>query len=99
MPPQITRRALLTGLGGAALAACSGPGTPTADSATDSLPPQSYPRVVTLDTAELDSAMTLGITPVGAARAQADSGLPDYWPASRLAGITVVGEIGSPTPP
>ncbi|GAA2140180.1 iron-siderophore ABC transporter substrate-binding protein [Kitasatospora kazusensis] len=53
-------------------------------------------RVVTLDTAELDSAMTLGITPVGAARAAADQGLPDYWPASRLAEIAYAGTIGSP---
>ncbi|MFE2913564.1 iron-siderophore ABC transporter substrate-binding protein [Kitasatospora indigofera] len=97
MPPQITRRALLAGLGGAALTACAGPGsgTPTADSATDT-PPPAGPRVVTLDTAELDSAMTVGITPVGAARAPADSGLPDYWSASRLAQITLVGEVGSP---
>ncbi|GAA2805535.1 iron-siderophore ABC transporter substrate-binding protein [Kitasatospora paracochleata] len=52
-------------------------------------------RVVALDTAELDSAMTLGITPVGAAKAPADGGLPGYWPASRLAGITVVGDIAA----
>ncbi len=55
-------------------------------------------RVVTLDTAELDSAMTLGITPVGAARAPADQGLPDYWSASRLAEIAGVGVIGGPDP-
>ncbi|MDH6577582.1 ABC transporter substrate-binding protein [Kitasatospora sp. MAP5-34] len=55
-------------------------------------------RVVALDTAELDSAMTLGITPVGAARAAADQGLPDYWPASRLAEIAYVGTIGNPDP-
>ncbi|MFG2820705.1 ABC transporter substrate-binding protein [Kitasatospora sp. NPDC048365] len=52
-------------------------------------------RVVTLDTAELDSAMTLGITPVGAAKAPLDAGLPDYWPASRLAQVAVVGDIGA----
>lgn len=55
-------------------------------------------RVVALDTAELDSAITLGITPVGAARAAADHGFPDYWPASWLAAITYVGDIGSPDP-
>ncbi|CAN3982262.1 ABC transporter substrate-binding protein [Kitasatospora purpeofusca] len=53
-------------------------------------------RVVVLDTAELDSALTLGITPVGAARAAADPTFPDYWPASRLAPIAYVGPIGSP---
>ncbi|WP_327679853.1 iron-siderophore ABC transporter substrate-binding protein [Kitasatospora sp. NBC_00458] len=53
-------------------------------------------RVVTLDTAELDSALTLGITPVGAARPAADPGFPDYWPASRLAPIALVGPVGDP---
>ncbi|WP_395294791.1 ABC transporter substrate-binding protein [Kitasatospora hibisci] len=53
-------------------------------------------RVVTLDTAELDSALTLGITPVGAALAAADAGFPDYWPASRLSGTARVGAIGTP---
>ncbi|RKE20644.1 ABC transporter substrate-binding protein [Streptomyces sp. TLI_171] len=52
-------------------------------------------RVVTLDTAELDSAMTLGITPVGAAKAPLDAALPGYWPDSRLAGVAVVGDIGA----
>ncbi|GLW70387.1 hypothetical protein Kpho02_26860 [Kitasatospora phosalacinea] len=52
-------------------------------------------RVVTLDTAELDSAMTLGITPVGAAKAPLDPALPAYWPASRLAAVTVVGDVGA----
>ncbi|MFC9324851.1 ABC transporter substrate-binding protein [Kitasatospora sp. NPDC057015] len=99
MPRQLSRRALLAGLGGTALTACAGNPAPTTDSATDTaaaIPPADGPRVITLDTAELDSAMTLGITPVGAARAPADAGLPDYWPASRLAEITHVGEIGSP---
>ncbi|MFF4340333.1 ABC transporter substrate-binding protein [Kitasatospora sp. NPDC001540] len=52
-------------------------------------------RVVALDTAELDSAMTLGITPVGAAKAPLDRTLPSYWPASRLAAVTVVGDVGA----
>ncbi|MDH6126252.1 iron-siderophore ABC transporter substrate-binding protein [Kitasatospora sp. GP82] len=58
--------------------------------------PGSPTRVVALDTAELDSAITLGITPLGAAQAPADHGLPDYWPASWLAGIATVGTIGDP---
>lgn len=53
-------------------------------------------RVVVLDTAELDSAFTLGIPPIGATRAPADPGLPDYWPASWLARIADVGTVGSP---
>ncbi|MFD7731752.1 ABC transporter substrate-binding protein [Kitasatospora phosalacinea] len=53
-------------------------------------------RVITLDTAELDSAMTLGITPVGAAKAPLDTALPAYWPASRLAAVTLVGDVGAP---
>ncbi|WP_457030382.1 ABC transporter substrate-binding protein [Kitasatospora sp. P5_F3] len=53
-------------------------------------------RVVVLDTAELDSAITLGIPPVGAARAPADQGLPDYWPAAWRDRITQIGDIGSP---
>ncbi|MEU6231874.1 iron-siderophore ABC transporter substrate-binding protein [Kitasatospora sp. NPDC047058] len=53
-------------------------------------------RVVTLNTAAFDSALTLGITPVGAALAPLDPGFPDYWPASRLSGITRVGSIGTP---
>ncbi|MER8183127.1 iron-siderophore ABC transporter substrate-binding protein [Kitasatospora sp. NPDC094015] len=55
-------------------------------------------RVVALDTAELDSAMTLGITPVGAAKAPLDAGLPDYWPASRLAQVAPVGDVGAADP-
>ncbi|MCX4747335.1 iron-siderophore ABC transporter substrate-binding protein [Kitasatospora sp. NBC_01287] len=53
-------------------------------------------RVVVLDTAELDSAMTLGITPIGACRAAEAPGLPRYWPASRLAEVAVTGTIGAP---
>ncbi|MGF1425239.1 iron-siderophore ABC transporter substrate-binding protein [Kitasatospora sp. LaBMicrA B282] len=55
-------------------------------------------RVVVLDTAELDSAMTLGITPVGACRPAADPGLPDYWPPARLAEIAPTGTVGAPDP-
>ncbi|MGE7433635.1 ABC transporter substrate-binding protein [Kitasatospora sp. NPDC001175] len=58
--------------------------------------PGSPVRVVTLDTAELDSAITLGISPVGAARAPADRGLPSYWPASWLAKIASVGTVSNP---
>jgi iron complex transport system substrate-binding protein len=58
--------------------------------------PDSPQRVVVLDTAELDSALTLGVTPVGAARASADASLPNYWDAARVKDITLVGTIGNP---
>ncbi len=117
----ITRRTLLTalgGLGGAALTGCTArhAAPPPTDPAAAVGPPTAGPlpsvtvatatgpvtvpgapmRVVVLDTAELDSALTLGITPVGAARAAADPALPDYWPASRLAPMAYVGPIGAP---
>ncbi|MGW2376271.1 MULTISPECIES: ABC transporter substrate-binding protein [Kitasatospora] len=53
-------------------------------------------RVVVLDTDVLDSALTLGITPVGAALPAADTRFPDYWPASRTAEIRLVGPAGAP---
>ena len=53
-------------------------------------------RVVVLDTDVLDSALTLGVTPVGAALPAADTRFPDYWPASRTAGIRLVGPAGAP---
>ena len=96
IPPRLTRRALLAGLGGAALSACTGTSALTVDSAASSTTPPAGPRVVTLGTAALDSAMTLGITPVGAALNPADGSLPDYWPVSRVAEITPVGDIGLP---
>ncbi|MEV0845184.1 iron-siderophore ABC transporter substrate-binding protein [Streptomyces sp. NPDC049954] len=53
-------------------------------------------RVVVLDTAELDSAITLGVTPVGAVKAGAASDFLDYLPKSEVTGIKNVGEIASP---
>ncbi|MEU8922875.1 iron-siderophore ABC transporter substrate-binding protein [Kitasatospora sp. NPDC048545] len=126
---RIARRTLLAGLGGAALAACTGgatrpPAPATADgfdagtaSATASptappvppvtvntvtgpvLVPGRPMRVVVLDTDVLDSALTLGITPVGAALPARDTRYPDYWPATRTAGIRLVGPAGSPDLP
>ncbi|MFF8769658.1 ABC transporter substrate-binding protein [Kitasatospora sp. NPDC015120] len=122
MPP-LTRRTLLTalgGIGGAALTGCTtGPAaSPSAGppAAADTPAPSPTPlppvtvatatgpvtvpgapvRVVALDTAELDSALTLGITPVGAARPAADHAFPDYWPVSRTARIAYVGPAGAP---
>ncbi|NEB79143.1 iron-siderophore ABC transporter substrate-binding protein [Streptomyces sp. SID14478] len=53
-------------------------------------------RVVVLDTAELDSAITLGVKPVGATRAGAEQAFLSYLPKSRTTGITEVGEIANP---
>ncbi len=58
--------------------------------------PNSPKRVVVLDTAELDSAITLGVKPVGAARSDAASGSLDYLAGDQVAGIKDVGETGTP---
>ncbi|WP_405743825.1 iron-siderophore ABC transporter substrate-binding protein [Streptomyces sp. NBC_01525] len=58
--------------------------------------PAAPKRVVVLDTAELDSALTLGVKPVGATRSDVDSGFLDYLPKDDVAGIKDVGRIGSP---
>ncbi|MGA5818291.1 ABC transporter substrate-binding protein [Kitasatospora sp. NPDC094028] len=115
---QLTRRALLAGLGAAALAGCTErhPAAPTTDGLETGASPSPAPlpqvtvtaatgpvlvpgapmRVVVLDSDALDSALTLGITPVGAALPAGDTGFPDYWPASRVAGIRLVGPAGAP---
>ncbi|MFF4186977.1 ABC transporter substrate-binding protein [Streptomyces sp. NPDC001691] len=53
-------------------------------------------RVVVLDTAELDSAITLGVRPVGATHTDVASGFLDYLPRDGLAGIKDVGAMTSP---
>ncbi|MEV0372264.1 iron-siderophore ABC transporter substrate-binding protein [Streptomyces sp. NPDC050636] len=58
--------------------------------------PNSPKRVVVLDTAELDSAITLGVKPVGATRADVESGFLDYLPEDKVGGIKDVGVIASP---
>ncbi|MGW1836491.1 ABC transporter substrate-binding protein [Streptomyces sp. NPDC002067] len=58
--------------------------------------PAAPKRVVVLDTAELDSALTLGVEPVGATRSDAASGFLDYLPKDKVAGIKDVGRIGAP---
>ncbi|MGW1295258.1 ABC transporter substrate-binding protein [Streptomyces sp. NPDC002533] len=53
-------------------------------------------RVVVLDTAELDSALTLGVKPVGATHADVTSGFLNYLPKDQVAGITDVGQMMTP---
>ncbi|MFF2329168.1 MULTISPECIES: ABC transporter substrate-binding protein [unclassified Streptomyces] len=53
-------------------------------------------RVVVLDTGELDSALTLGVQPVGATHSATEDGFPSYLPADRTKDIKEVGEIANP---
>ncbi|WP_329456998.1 iron-siderophore ABC transporter substrate-binding protein [Streptomyces sp. NBC_01497] len=53
-------------------------------------------RVVVLDTDALDSAVTLGVKPVGATTVAAGAPLSTYLAKSAVAGIKPVGIIGSP---
>ncbi|MGW8374355.1 iron-siderophore ABC transporter substrate-binding protein [Streptomyces sp. ODS28] len=90
------------------LAAC-GTGSGTGSGAQDdqgkhpvktfkgTVPVPNHPkRVVVLDTAELDSAITLGVKPVGATRADVGKSFLGYLPKDKLDGIRDVGTIGSP---
>jgi iron complex transport system substrate-binding protein len=52
-------------------------------------------RVVVLDTPELDTTTTLGVTPVGTVKAAIGDGFPRYL-ADKAKGIEVVGEIEAP---
>jgi iron complex transport system substrate-binding protein len=58
--------------------------------------PDAPKRVVVLDTAELDSAITLGVKPVGATHAGTESGFLPYLPKEQLEGIKDVGEMMTP---
>ncbi|MEV0004996.1 iron-siderophore ABC transporter substrate-binding protein [Micromonospora sp. NPDC050980] len=53
-------------------------------------------RVVVLDTDKIDTALSLGVTPVGAATAGEARSWPTYFGADRLAGITEVGVLTEP---
>jgi iron complex transport system substrate-binding protein len=73
------------------------PPTRTVQAATGPVQVPTVPRrVVVLDTAALDSALTLGLTPIGAARPALDRGLPDYFPSGWLSPVATVGVVGSP---
>ncbi|MFF1376523.1 ABC transporter substrate-binding protein [Streptomyces sp. NPDC058308] len=58
--------------------------------------PAAPKRVVVLDTAELDSAITLGVRPVGATHVASSSGFPSYLPEEEVDGIKDVGEMMNP---
>ncbi|WP_420034885.1 ABC transporter substrate-binding protein [Streptomyces sp. cg28] len=75
----------------------TGSGTHTVKTAMGDVRVKDHPkRVVVLDTAELDSAITLGVTPVGATRAGAEDAFLSYLPKEKTDGITGVGEIANP---
>ncbi|MFC7306368.1 ABC transporter substrate-binding protein [Streptomyces monticola] len=58
--------------------------------------PDAPKRVVVLDTAELDSAITLGVKPVGATHADVESGFLNYLPKDKVQGIKDVGAMMTP---
>ncbi|UED85725.1 ABC transporter substrate-binding protein [Streptomyces profundus] len=58
--------------------------------------PENPQRVVVLDTAELDTVITLGVIPVGAVQADATQEFLDYLPQDQLSDIEVVGNIAAP---
>ncbi|MFJ7190322.1 ABC transporter substrate-binding protein [Streptomyces bacillaris] len=58
--------------------------------------PAAPQRVVVLDSAELDSVLTLGVKPVGATHADVQSGFLNYLPKDQVAGITDVGQMMTP---
>jgi iron complex transport system substrate-binding protein len=88
------------------LAACGGGGGENGGETTESAGrmiehamgetevPENPQRVVVLDTGELDSAMTLGIKPVGAVEAIEGAGYPSYLEGTE--GIENVGTIEQP---
>ncbi|WP_156723612.1 ABC transporter substrate-binding protein [Streptomyces apocyni] len=58
--------------------------------------PDSPKRVVVLDTDALDSAVTLGVTPVGASTVVEEAPFSTYLPEDKLKGIKPIGVIGEP---
>ncbi|CAM5448628.1 Iron-siderophore ABC transporter substrate-binding protein OS=Streptomyces alboniger OX=132473 GN=CP975_15635 PE=3 SV=1 [Streptomyces alboniger] len=93
--------------GALALCSCGSPGpegsgagsggTRTVTTAMGDVEVKAHPRrVVVLDTAELDSAISLGVEPVGATHVEAASGFPGYLPADEVDGIKDVGAMLTP---
>ncbi|MFI1223170.1 MULTISPECIES: ABC transporter substrate-binding protein [unclassified Streptomyces] len=106
--PRALAAVSLTTVAALALAACgssddSGSDSASADSTRtvrtamgDVKVEEAPERVVVLDTAELDSALTLGVKPVGATHADVASGFLAYLPKEQVAGIKDVGEMMTP---
>ncbi|WP_425264104.1 ABC transporter substrate-binding protein [Streptomyces silaceus] len=106
----LRRRSLTAGAlaltGALALSACgssdSGENTGSGETHTvktamgDVQVPVSPKRVVVLDTAELDSAITLGVKPIGSTHVEASSGFLGYLPKDKVSGIEDVGEMMNP---
>lgn len=53
-------------------------------------------RVVTLSEIDLDAALALGVTPIGAVNGRGQAAPPRYLDGAALAGIAVVGDIDNP---
>ncbi|WP_327435847.1 iron-siderophore ABC transporter substrate-binding protein [Streptomyces sp. NBC_01201] len=86
-----------SGSGSGGPASSSDSGTHTVATAMGDIEvPVAPERVVVLDTAELDSALTLGVKPVGATHTGTESGFLSYLPKDRVEGIEDVGEMMTP---
>jgi iron complex transport system substrate-binding protein len=86
----------VTACGEAAETSDAAPGTRTISHAMGSTKvPASPQRVVVLDSAELDAAVSLGVTPVGAVSSPVEGGLLDYL-ADRTKDVKQVGTIAEP---
>ncbi|MEU9712560.1 iron-siderophore ABC transporter substrate-binding protein [Streptomyces sp. NPDC047967] len=107
--PRALAAVSLTTVAALTLAACGSSGGSGSDSAPasdatrtvktamgDVQVPKAPRRVVVLDTAELDSALTLGVKPVGATHADVASGFLNYLPKNQVAGIEDVGQMMTP---
>ncbi|WP_432077454.1 ABC transporter substrate-binding protein [Streptomyces sp. YPW6] len=107
--PRALAAVSLTTVAALTLAACGSSGGSGSDSAPasdatrtvktamgDVKVPKAPRRVVVLDTAELDSALTLGVKPVGATHADVASGFLNYLPKNQVAGIEDVGQMMTP---
>lgn len=84
---------MLAGCGGGGTAAPEG-GRVVEHAMGETEVPENPERVVVLDTGELDSAITLGVTPVGAVEAIEGAGYPQYLEGTE--GIENVGTIEQP---
>ncbi|MEU9063568.1 iron-siderophore ABC transporter substrate-binding protein [Streptomyces sp. NPDC048430] len=100
----VTAALTLTSCGSSDSGSGSGGSTSSSDGKTHTVAtamgnikvPVAPKRVVVLDTAELDSALTLGVKPVGATHTGTESGYLSYLPKEKVAGIEDVGEMMTP---